>query len=75
MCPYGDINGPRAVTKNPTRAAFGGIFRDSNNVCHGYFAQNLTTQSTFIAEISGVLKAIEIAAEKNWNNIWLEIDS
>jgi ribonuclease HI len=63
------------MVRNPTKAPYGGIFRDCNNVCNGFFSQNIITYSTFIAQITGTIKAIEIAAEKNWNNLWLETDS
>ena len=69
------VNTDGALTKNLTKAVYGVIFRDSNNVCHCCFAQNLNTESTFIGEISRAMKAIEIAIEKNWNNLWLETDS
>jgi len=64
------VNTDGALTKNPTKVVFGVIFRDSNNVCHCCSAHNLNTESTFIGEISRVMKAI-----KNWNNLWLETDS
>jgi ribonuclease HI len=32
-------------------------------------------QSTFKAELNGVMRAIEIAANKNWSNLWIETDS
>jgi hypothetical protein len=41
-------------------ASCGGIFRNS---------------SAFQAELCGVMTAIEIAASKDWNNLWLETDS
>jgi ribonuclease HI len=28
-----------------------------------------------IAELSGVMMAIEIASENNWQNLWIEVDS
>jgi len=64
-----------AVTRNPLKAACGGIFRSSEGFSRGCFAQNLSTDSTFIAEIFGAILAIEIAQSKNWKNIWLETDS
>ena len=69
------VNTDGAVTKNPPKAACGGIFRSSEGFSRGSFAQNLTTDSAFIAEIHGAMLAIEIAHIKNWNNIWLETDS
>ena len=58
------VNTDGAVTKNPPKAACGGIFRSSEGFSRGSFAQNLTTGS-----------AIEISHNRNWNSIWLETDS
>jgi len=69
------VNTDGALIKNPHMAAYGGIFRDCNNFCHGWFAENITTYSPFIGEITASMKAIKIAAEMNWNNLWLETDS
>jgi len=69
------VNTDGAVTKNPPKAACGGIFRSSEGFTRGCFAQNLSTESAFIAEIYGAILAIEITHSKNWNHIWLETDS
>jgi hypothetical protein len=41
----------------------------------GGFAENIGNKSAFLAELSGVIKAIEIAYENHWLNFWLETDS
>ena len=69
------VNTDGAVTKSPHKAACGGIFRSSKGFTRGCFAQNLSTDSAFVAEIYGAILAIEIAKYHNWNNIWLETDS
>lgn len=69
------VNTDGAVTKNPSKAACGGIFRSSEGFTRGCFAQNLSTDSAFVAEILGAILAIEIAQSKNWNHVWLETDS
>lgn len=63
------------MVKNPTRAASGGIFRDSASLFKGGFAQNVDTVSPFEAELVAAFTAIEIAFSKGWLNLWLETDS
>jgi ribonuclease HI len=41
----------------------------------GGFAENIGNKSAFFAELSGAIKAIEIAYENHWLNFWLETDS
>jgi ribonuclease HI len=60
---------------NPGLASCGGIFRDHNADFVHAFVENLGITSSAFAELSGALKAIEIAFEKNWLNLWLETDS
>jgi len=48
------------------------FFKDSNSVCLGCFAQNLSTHSSFSAQLLADIIAIEIASSKCWNNFWLE---
>jgi len=63
------------LTKNPTRASCGGVFRDHNSIFLGAFAQNLNTNSAFNVELLRVITAINLAVENNWRSIWLETDS
>jgi ribonuclease HI len=61
-------------TSNNTSSC-GGIFRNSNSEFICGFDDNIGHKSAFIAEICGVMRAIEIAASHNWPNLWLETDS
>ncbi|GAU47191.1 hypothetical protein TSUD_350560 [Trifolium subterraneum] len=56
-------------------SACGGLFRNSNADFLYGFAENIGISSAFVAELCGAMNAIEIAASKNWNNLWLETDS
>lgn len=39
------------------------------------FAENLGDDNDFHAELSAVMRAIELASQKGWRNLWLETDS
>ncbi|GAU16869.1 hypothetical protein TSUD_368180 [Trifolium subterraneum] len=56
-------------------SACGEIFRNSNGEFLCGFAENIGLSSALIAELYGAMNAIEIAASKNWRNLWLETDS
>lgn len=58
-----------------TSSACGGIFRDNQAKFLLCFAEKTKNGSAFYAELSGVLKAIELAHTYNWNCLWLECDS
>jgi hypothetical protein len=55
-----------------TTAAYGGIFRNHLADFIGGFAENIGKNSAFFAELLGAIKAIEIAYQNNWHNLWLE---
>ncbi|GAU47667.1 hypothetical protein TSUD_380210 [Trifolium subterraneum] len=59
----------------PAMAACGGIFRNSRSDHLGSFAFNIGEGNAFLAELTGAMLAIEIAASKNWIHLWLESDS
>ncbi|GAU15839.1 hypothetical protein TSUD_236550, partial [Trifolium subterraneum] len=59
----------------PAMAACGGIFRNSRSDHLGSFAFNIGEGNAFLAELTGAMLAIEIAASKNWVYLWLESDS
>ncbi|PNX74636.1 protein trichome birefringence-like 18 [Trifolium pratense] len=59
----------------PALAACGGIFRNSSSDHLGSFAFNIGDRNAFLAELTGAMLAIEIAASKNWVNLWLESES
>lgn len=69
------VNTDGSLTKNPQNSACGCIFRDSHGFTVGCFAQNLSTNSVFIAEMFDAILAIEIAVHNNRLNLWLETDS
>jgi ribonuclease HI len=64
-----------ASSGNPGLASCGGVFRDHNADFLLAFAEPLGIASSYFAELSGVIKAIEIAFDNQWNNLWLETDS
>ncbi|MCI24603.1 ribonuclease H protein, partial [Trifolium medium] len=53
----------------------GGIFRDHSADLIGCFAEKIPYCTAFFVELSGVLRAIELASQHNWHNLWLESDS
>ncbi|KAK2450584.1 hypothetical protein QL285_009697 [Trifolium repens] len=64
-----------AASGNPGTAACGGIFRNHDADFIYGFAEPLGIASSFVAEISGVMRAIEIAFHKKWTHLWIESDS
>jgi ribonuclease HI len=64
-----------ASNGNPGNASCGGLFRDHASDFIFAFAEPLGIASSFVAEISGAMRAIEIAFQHHWNNLWLETDS
>lgn len=53
----------------------GGIFRNHNSDFLLCFAENTGQEDAYYAELSGALRAIELAKQFNWFNLWLELDS
>jgi ribonuclease HI len=64
-----------ASSGNPGNAACGGVFRDHHANFVYAFAEPIGIETAYFAELCGVLKAIDIAYEKNWINLWVESDS
>jgi ribonuclease HI len=64
-----------ASNGNPGIAACGGIFRNYDADFIYGFAEPLGITSSFVAELSGALRAIEIALHRNWTHLWIESDS
>lgn len=56
-------------------ASFGGIYRDSNGACLGYFSDFAGITTSLHAELMAAAKSIEIAFQRNWSKLWLECDS
>lgn len=57
---------------NSTTSACGGIFRDCNANLISCFAENLGGCSAYHAELSAVMRATEIAFQRNWKNMWVK---
>jgi len=53
----------------------GGIFRDNNSNYLLCFAENTRNGGAFHDELSGAIRAIELANQYHWGNLWLECDS
>jgi ribonuclease HI len=68
-------NADGASCGNPGNAACGGVFRDHNADFIFAFSEPLGVGSYDFSEMCGAMKAVEIAFEKNWLNLWLELDS
>jgi ribonuclease HI len=60
---------------NSVNAACGGVFRNHQADFVIAFAEKIRFQSSLIAELSGVMRAIEMAFEHNWLNLWIKTDS
>jgi len=55
--------------------ACGGIFRNNNAQFMLCFSENTGNGNTFFAELSGAMRAIELASQHRWTKLWLECDS
>jgi ribonuclease HI len=64
-----------ASSGNPGNAACGGIFRNHNSEFVYGFSEPLGDATSYIAEMCGVIRAIEIAFQNHWGNLWLETNS
>lgn len=60
---------------NVVTSSCGGIFRDNDAIFFTGFAENLGAGSSYHAELSTVIKAIEVAVSRGWLNLWIETDS
>lgn len=68
------INCGDASQGNSGLSACGGITRDFDGRFLGTFASFIGVSNSLIAELNGVMVAIEFTHEKGWRNIWLETD-
>ncbi|KAK2410614.1 hypothetical protein QL285_045971 [Trifolium repens] len=64
-----------ASNGNPGLSSCGGIFRDHEANFIFAFAEPLGMSSSYVVEICGAMRAIEIAYQKQWMHLWLETDS
>jgi len=64
-----------ASNGNPGNSSCGGIFRSHGAEFMSCFSEPLGITSSYQAELCGAMRAIEIAHQRNWLNLWLETDS
>ncbi|GAU35943.1 hypothetical protein TSUD_394910 [Trifolium subterraneum] len=69
------VNIDGASCGNPGNASCGGVFRNYNADFMFAFVDPLGVETSYFAELCGAMKAIEIAFDKNWLNLWVETDS
>jgi ribonuclease HI len=63
-----------ASNGNPGNSSCGGIFRDHEANFILAFAEPLQITTSYVAELSGAMRAVEIAFQKNWRQLWIESD-
>ncbi|XP_024161372.1 uncharacterized protein LOC112168480 [Rosa chinensis] len=54
---------------------YGGVFRNDQRCFIGAFSSSLDIPSSVAAVVMAVIKAIELAWVRDWNYVWLEVDS
>lgn len=59
----------------PGVAAIGGIFRTYRGFSKGCFCLNISIQTAFVAELTAFIQAIDLDWDKQWLQLWLELDS
>jgi ribonuclease HI len=59
----------------PGNASCGGVFRNHSADFILSFAEPLGLSTSYFAELCGAMRAIEIAFQNNWHDIWIETDS
>ncbi|GAU32674.1 hypothetical protein TSUD_218510 [Trifolium subterraneum] len=64
-----------ASNGNPGNASCGGIFRSHSADYVFGFAEPLGVSTSYFAELIGAIRAIEIAFQNHWHNLWIETDS
>ncbi|XP_004309472.1 PREDICTED: putative ribonuclease H protein At1g65750-like [Fragaria vesca subsp. vesca] len=69
------VNTDGAWQKTTGKSGYGGIFRDFHGSFLGAFASNLEILNSVDAEVMAVIQAIELAWVRDWEHIWLEVDS
>jgi len=60
---------------NNIASSCGGIFRNHEAIFLACFAENLGGGTAFHAEMSAVMRAVELANQRGWRNLWIETDS
>ncbi|KAL6550650.1 hypothetical protein OROMI_021138 [Orobanche minor] len=69
------LNTDGAAKGNPGCAASGGIVRDHSGSPLFYFSEFLGDQSNTYAELHAIARGLELCLDKNFANIWVEVDS
>ncbi|XP_024640521.1 uncharacterized protein [Medicago truncatula] len=64
-----------AAKGNPGLSAAGGVFRDREGQFILCFSEPLGISTSYISEMHGAFRAIEIAFQRGWRNLWIETDS
>jgi ribonuclease HI len=64
-----------ASSGNPGNASCGGVFRNNDAEFVYGFSEPLGITNAFVAELCGVMRAIEIAFQNHWHHLWIESDS
>lgn len=64
-----------AALGSPGLSSCGGVFRNSQALFLGGFAEGLSIGNSLIAELSGVMRTIEIAKQRGYSRLWIETDS
>lgn len=58
----------------PGVVAIGGVFRNYRGFSKGFFCLNIGIYTAFVAELTAFIQAIDIAWEKGWKQLWIEMD-
>ncbi|XP_019442368.1 PREDICTED: uncharacterized protein LOC109347095 [Lupinus angustifolius] len=69
------VNTDGAAHGSPGHSGGGGIFRDHNGIYITAFANYLSIQNAIFAEFHVVMHAVNIASNRGWQNLWIEVDS
>ncbi|KAK1563422.1 hypothetical protein Q3G72_027346 [Acer saccharum] len=69
------VNSDGLSKGNPGPAAYGAVYRSSEGDFIGCFAMKIGCNTSFFAELSAVIHAIEIAYQRGWRMLWIESDS
>ncbi|MCI34447.1 ribonuclease H protein, partial [Trifolium medium] len=64
-----------ALVAQNQQAGCGGVFRNESGAWLGGFARKLGSCSTLMAELWGILSALQLATEKGYRKVILESDS
>jgi len=62
-------------SSNFNTSSCGGIFSNSDADFLLGFAENVGPENAYYAKLCGAMRAIDIAHQNNWSNLWLELDS